>query len=448
MPKNVYQNRHVRHRLNDDNTVTVRISSLPLGKKDKGNWVEQDGKFTPQRNGYATGVGETLILLPDKLNKPVQFLGSREFSIRPVDVSAVGAVLSESGDSLLYREAWPGVDIEYSVAGSGLKENIILKTAQSRTTFVFRTSDVLDTEYAPVVHTNYHTGKVEPAPLGVETTYLDKAKIGDYTIPGPIAFDANGVTVGTTWSVLGNMISIVCYPQPEHKYPITIDPVVDTPASTVLNGATTVISTPPDATALVYAKVRFTGKSTSSSSSTSDSDTNTSGAPAECDMPSVSGGTTCSHSHSASASNGSVYFVHGGGPAGSGDSEGSSLSFSGPYATGHCITTYSWVSDVGVTSSAHVSATANYTVTNTSSNPNIRANGGNWVNPTSTTANSPGPTNTSTLGSFGSGIVTAWFDIPGFILGSNTLSHADGSSIGHDYEVEYSYSVSRYQMMV
>lgn len=67
--------------------------------------------------------------------------GNQNVSFSPENANKVAPVIqttSEGQQVVIYRELWPGVDLEYTVHSTELKENIVLKDKNAKTNFTFK----------------------------------------------------------------------------------------------------------------------------------------------------------------------------------------------------------------------------------------------------------------------------------------------------------------------
>lgn len=127
---------------NSDGTHTVVMSTTTVNYRDaSGVWQPVDASLVPdpsQPGGFVS-----------KANSWKAHFGSSaqgvtlETANGAVSVVAVGASLSvptvlPSGDGVRYANAWPNVDLTYTVTGDVVKESVVIKATPAPTSFRFK----------------------------------------------------------------------------------------------------------------------------------------------------------------------------------------------------------------------------------------------------------------------------------------------------------------------
>jgi RHS repeat-associated protein len=134
-----------RHFLNADGSKTMEQSVQATSYKDaQGKWQDVDTtlvqdmstkKWSSKANSWKASFGSLLA-------EGVEILsGNSTVTFRPVGGKDVEPTVTGNKQQIVtYRNVWQGVDIQYRVYGSEIREDIIIKSRAAQTTFEFETS--------------------------------------------------------------------------------------------------------------------------------------------------------------------------------------------------------------------------------------------------------------------------------------------------------------------
>lgn len=129
--------------LNDDGSNTAVISPEPVHYRGpRGDWLPVDNRVVDTggvlgnaANSWSVrfgplGAGGLSYRMPS----------GRAFSIEPVGATSgvTPTVDRDDPNAVIYRNAWPGVDLRYVVHGSGVREDIVLHSSDVPASFEFR----------------------------------------------------------------------------------------------------------------------------------------------------------------------------------------------------------------------------------------------------------------------------------------------------------------------
>lgn len=220
-----------------DGTYREVVSTAPVHFQDpNGNWQNIDNTLVPShRSGYATSnkANSLIVDFPRTLAQPLVLTSSRgSVSLQPVATSTAG---SSDGSTVRYPGAWPGVTLEYRVAGAELKESMILDSAAAAATqmsFLLslpageslkqtsnREIQVLDSKNAVLF--------VVPAPF-MEDANFAKASATD-SLSMKVALRVRQDSMGTYMDVLPDATWLGAAGR---AWPVTVDPsFVDSPVN-------------------------------------------------------------------------------------------------------------------------------------------------------------------------------------------------------------------------
>jgi RHS repeat-associated protein len=202
----------------------ARVSPVPVHFKDgDGDWRPIDNTLVEADGGHENAAGAYAATLPDNLSEPVRFARGGawvEFSLDRADAPGTA-----SEDSKLYEGARPGVDVRYSAQPEGLREDVILHSADAATTFRYAldTSDDLEAR--------------ETDDGGIE--FVDGEGIVRFKFMPPFAYDAAGAVArgedAPTLSLDGAAVTLRAdrgwVAAEGREFPVTIDPDIQYPAN-------------------------------------------------------------------------------------------------------------------------------------------------------------------------------------------------------------------------
>jgi hypothetical protein len=207
--------------LNADGSRSFEQSFEATSFKDEnGKWQDVDpslveaqaiGKWHTRANAWIANFG-------DIANDGIQITqGGQTFTFTPVGGKSVKPQVSGTAPDqvVTYRNVWQGIDLEYRVSGSQLKENIIVKSKAAQTDYAFNATgaNLSTSADGSVTLDGAFTGFTIPAP-SVTTATNDKSntKIVSQTV----ASDQLTISLDGAW--LDNL--------PVAAFPVNIDPTV------------------------------------------------------------------------------------------------------------------------------------------------------------------------------------------------------------------------------
>lgn len=128
---------------NDDGTKTMDFSTVQQNYRENGQWKKIDNKLEsfsdsgkPGFRGDAGRAGASL----RSLHSGISLAGGNDsIVIKPVGTGDIEP--DKTGDyTVIYRDAWPGVDLKYELRGEMVKEYTIIKDKSAQTTFNYTVS--------------------------------------------------------------------------------------------------------------------------------------------------------------------------------------------------------------------------------------------------------------------------------------------------------------------
>ena len=139
---------------NPDGSRSARIFTEPVHYRDAGGrWQDIDNSVVadPAQPGTlrsrANSWTARFAPLPEGITVDTE---EGPFQLSPRGAAAVAPEVEPSGDAVIYRQAWPGVDLRYQVTPSQVKEDLIFHARPDRSSFSFATggrSFAPDTEH-------------------------------------------------------------------------------------------------------------------------------------------------------------------------------------------------------------------------------------------------------------------------------------------------------------
>jgi RHS repeat-associated protein len=124
--------------LNKDGTKTLEYTPEEQNYKDGAEWKSIDNTLSnvggsKSLKGKAGKISATLKPLADGISVTAD---GKTITVKPVGARDVVPV-KNGRNSVIYKDAWPNVDVEYELRGQMVKEIIIVKGKTSRTSFNF-----------------------------------------------------------------------------------------------------------------------------------------------------------------------------------------------------------------------------------------------------------------------------------------------------------------------
>jgi RHS repeat-associated core domain len=136
------RNSHSKTFLNSDGTKTLEISSFQqhYQEKDSSEWKDIDNTvFKNIKKNDLSRIGKAGVMNVEfgVLSKGISINAEgKNISIKPVGVNDVAPVQKDSR-TVVYKDAWDGVDLEYELRGESVKEVIVVKNKDASTEFNF-----------------------------------------------------------------------------------------------------------------------------------------------------------------------------------------------------------------------------------------------------------------------------------------------------------------------
>ncbi|HEU4715352.1 MAG TPA: PA14 domain-containing protein, partial [Candidatus Saccharimonadales bacterium] len=202
--------------LNKDGTKTLEYTPEEQNYKDGGQWKSIDNSLSDIDSaevlkGKAGKISATLRPLADGISVAAE---DKTITIKPVGARDV-APIKNGRNSVIYKDAWPNVDVEYELRGQMVKEIIIVKGKTSQTSFDF----------------NVTGGKVVDHP-SVKGALTVEGMPADYQF-SPLSLDVNGRGViseqrvfqsATENGIAINLDKDWFNSQDDSSFPLRIDP--------------------------------------------------------------------------------------------------------------------------------------------------------------------------------------------------------------------------------
>jgi RHS repeat-associated protein len=202
------------------------VSAGPVNYQDtSGAWQPIDNTLVATSTpGYAwqNKADRYRVLLPPNLKAPVRIQRGEAWLTFKV-VGAAAAQGTVSGNTVTYRDVFPGVTISFGAVGDELKESIVLANASAPASYSF------EVQTSPGL-------EVKPNSSGGLDVY--QGSTFQFALPAPFMTDASNTVAGfspavafrTTPTPTGISLTVAADPawlqSPERQWPVTIDPTV------------------------------------------------------------------------------------------------------------------------------------------------------------------------------------------------------------------------------
>jgi hypothetical protein len=209
--------------LNEDGTKTLENSVSATSYKDgSGKWQDVDSSLehTNAADTWTTKANSwRATFKPLSTDTGVEISrASQVANIHPVGAKNVKPTISGTGKNQLvsYADAWPGVDLRYTISGSAIKESVWIKAPTQQSEFKFTVSGA-----------NLAPKSGEPG------AYSLNGDLADFTLLKSFVMTADQGIIGddgyVSQDVNQNTITLKLNPdwvkkQPAKAYPIVIDP--------------------------------------------------------------------------------------------------------------------------------------------------------------------------------------------------------------------------------
>jgi RHS repeat-associated protein len=211
--------------LNPDGSQTLESSTAPMNfKATSGGWEPIDTSVVADlavRGGLRSSANAwTAHFEPLPTGLVVDTASGSALSYAPVGASAVDPMVGSTSNSVIYRNAWPGVDLEYLVFQNQVKEDIIVRSAAGVSSFAFGTGS---TGYVsdgagglnPVGSFGAVTPDIEPPIVFDSSQQVLQQAAPTITASGSGAHHLTVAVASSLWTSL-----------PASSYPVVIDPSV------------------------------------------------------------------------------------------------------------------------------------------------------------------------------------------------------------------------------
>ncbi len=170
--------------LNADGTKSlVRTFQASSFKDKEGKWRDVDASVAEDKanNKWRTKANSWEAAFGDVLSQGVEVTNDGQtFRFTPVGANSVKPVVTGDAPNqiITYRNVWQGIDLKYEVAGSQIKESIVVKSKVAASSFAFETNGA----------------KLAPNPDQPESFNLDGA-FSKFQIAPPTVDTADGKVV-------------------------------------------------------------------------------------------------------------------------------------------------------------------------------------------------------------------------------------------------------------
>ncbi len=134
------RDKHSKHYLNSDGSITAVIHQTPIHYKKNGKWTDINSKFVAKKGldyDYAMTENDFHLYFSKVSSKPQKFsIGDAWISFQPLDGHPAKGDFD--GNRVVYESVWQNSDLEYISTNIGLKENVILNTPDHPAQFSFK----------------------------------------------------------------------------------------------------------------------------------------------------------------------------------------------------------------------------------------------------------------------------------------------------------------------
>jgi RHS repeat-associated protein len=219
------EGRSERDRVNQniDNSKTVEHTFQNSSFKDSsGKWRDVDvalnqdsttGKWQTKANSWQAFFGEI-----STVNVGIKKDG-QALVFQPIDGNKVKPVITGSAPSQIvnFQDVWQGVDLEYEVSGSQLKENIVIKNRNIEPNFSFKVSGANLSANNDLPNSFKLDGVFGDFSVSPPTVKTAESKVPNFkSVSQSVADGKLTIVLDSNW--LAN--------QPQSAFPIVIDPTV------------------------------------------------------------------------------------------------------------------------------------------------------------------------------------------------------------------------------
>ncbi len=223
------RNSHSKTFLNEDGTKTMEITTRQQHFKESGSWKNINNKLQlNDDSGWTSFEGEAGVIdarfkvLSEGL---VVNAEGKTITMKPVGAANVTPVLKED-NVVVYKDAWPNVDLEYELRGESIKEIIVVKSNDAPTTFNFSVSG------GTVIPHSSREGELTIE--GLPEEYSFSAVTLDVNGRGVIS-EQRATQVPTQNGIKISLDSDWFASQPNSAFPMRIDPTLTRQGDSAMN---------------------------------------------------------------------------------------------------------------------------------------------------------------------------------------------------------------------
>lgn len=223
--------RNKKYYLNSDETITVEVYGSSIHYKSNGRWADIDNTIVEDESApelpLRNKANDFTVRFARNFsgNSPLVAVrkGKYTLSITPLDAAKTTSLAGQTPATVVYKDIYPNVDLEYTADSDWLKENIILSTYTSQNTFSFE----------------LQTSQLNPILENGQVKLQDSSGSEIFSFPTPFMYDsaqAESWDIEVTLKETREQRYILTYTAdakwlfaPERVYPVTIDPTVTLP---------------------------------------------------------------------------------------------------------------------------------------------------------------------------------------------------------------------------
>jgi RHS repeat-associated protein len=203
---------------NADGTETTEISTSPVNvRRPDGSWSPVETNLLADGSGgWRNAAGAIDLRLAGRAD--AETVAQVDLGPRAIGfglAGAAGAAGRVAGDTVSYPQAWPEVDVRLQSVAGGVKETLVLRSAQAARSFRFRLS---------------LTGLTASVRDG-QVVFTDAAGAIQAEIPaGSMSDAASAMSSGVRYSIAGGVLEVTLddawLSDPARRYPVLVDPSV------------------------------------------------------------------------------------------------------------------------------------------------------------------------------------------------------------------------------
>ena len=224
---------YTKHFRTPEGKYYASVSARPVHYREDGQWKDMDLTLRASEDGagYAVQSSKTPVFVPRSFageDKITVTSGAYTVGFAPAkqnagwNAKASARVSQQQKDTARYADVLPGVDFEYKVLPTGIKENILVKAKRSAYRFVF---DMDPGGLLPVTQKDGSIGLFKTAEDATPVLVMD----------APFMLDADGAySSAVTLSLSGSRLTVTADADwinaEERAFPVTVDPYLYVPS--------------------------------------------------------------------------------------------------------------------------------------------------------------------------------------------------------------------------